>query len=263
MKSLPDNFLVLNHEGLHKVTTVIEPVQSIDHLLAKFSSEKMVIAKNIAEHPFGMIHEAIWTSEPVRFITVLELTRGAMVLDTQYKGYTKGDLSWVSPCFHKAEGSFNLRCAFDFEKWYQAGLRLFLALNHNQMVVNFWVFFQGQTYHIPFGNIFEGTEAICLGHNQKQHTEIFSVSKNRSEALSKTMLLLSGSTWNHDTFNVSRNVPILASLVRFNSDPERIDLPMMDPVDPVLIKKSSVATSKELLQITAKLIPTPIMPSNG
>jgi hypothetical protein len=261
MKTLPDNFLILTHEGLHKVSTVIEAVQSMDHLLAKFSSEKLVVAKNISEHPFGMIHEAIWTGEPQRFMTILELTKGSMVLDTQYRGHTNSkEESWVSPCFGKSEGSFSLRCAFEFEKWTQAGLKLFLALNFQQAVVYFWVYYQGQIYHVPFGNIFEGTEQICLGHNAKQHTDIFHVPQSRATALSKAIMLLSASVWNHDTFHAARNLPILTSLVRFNSDPDKLDLPMMDPLDPVLIKKSVVATSRDLVLITTKIVP-PIIQS--
>lgn len=263
MKHLPETFLILNHEGLHKVTCSIDPVQSMDHLLAKFSSEKLILAKNISEHPFGILHEAIWTSEPMRTMSILELTRGIMVLETQYKGYTskEPELNWVSPCFVKTEGSFPLRCGFEFEKWTQAGLRMFLALNHSTHQAHFWVYYQGQIYHLPFGNIFEGTEQICLGHNIRQHSDIFAIpEQTRSSSFAKLMMLLSASVWNHDAFNSSRCIGILSSLVRFNSASDQTDLPMMPPKDPDLIKKSVVASSRELVQITTKIIP-PIIQS--
>jgi hypothetical protein len=255
MKSLPDTFLVLNHEGLHKVTMSIDAVQSMDNLLARFGSEKLIVAKNLADHPWGMVHEAIWTSEPARFMTVLELTKGTMVLDTQYRGHTSKspEQAWVSPCFVKAEGSFALRCAFDFGVWAGAGLRMFLALAHGQNVVYLWVYYLGQVYHVPFGNVFEGTEQVCLGQNTKGHHDIFLAPQSRTAALAKALNLLSISVWNHDTFQAGRNVPILASLVRFNSDPDRVDLPMMAPLEPDQIKKMPVATNRELVTVTAKL----------
>jgi hypothetical protein len=256
MKSLPDLFLVLNHEGLHKVSLNIEAIQSIDHLLAKFTTEKLILARDIAEHSFGMIHQAIWTSEPARYMTVLELNKGSMILDTQYKGHTstEPDSGWVSPCFVKGEGTFALRCAFEFEKWAAVGLRMFLALNHSQHCINFWVYYSGQVYHVPFGNLFEGTEQICLGHNAKLHSEIFHDVQSRSTSLTKAMHLLSISTWNSDTFNGPRNIPILRDLVRFDSNPDKTDLPMMEPINPEQIKKSPVVTVKDLITITGKII---------
>jgi hypothetical protein len=264
MKNLPEAFLILNHEGLHKVTMTIEPIQQFDHILATFSQEKLLLSTNIADHPYGMIHQAIWTSEPTRYMTILELTRGTMVLDTQYQGHsrlTPTEEHWVSPTFNKLEHSFPLRCAFEFSKWCAAGLRMFLALAHSTSHVHSWVYYEGQIYHLPFGNIFEGTEQICLGQNTKPHAEIFRNLHSKAVGLTKAMELLSASVWNHDTFNAARSTPILNSLVRFNSDSSNgVELAMMDPLDPAIIKKSAVATSKDLVQITQRLIP-PILQS--
>jgi hypothetical protein len=265
MKNLPDAFLVLNHEGLHKVTMTIEPIQPFDQILATFGQEKLLISHNIADHPYGMIHQVLWTSEPTRYMTILELTRGTMVLDTQYQGHsvtTPVEQNWVSPCFLKFENSFPLRCAFEFSKWCAAGLRMFLALAHSTAHIHLWVYYDGQIYHLPFGNIFEGTEQICLGQNTKPHADIFRPNHSKALGLTKAMELLSASVWNHDTFNAPRSTPILNSLVRFNSDSSSgVELAMMDPLDPAIIKKSVVATSKDLVQITQRLIPTPILQS--
>lgn len=245
---------MLTHEGIQKVSFSIEDVQSIDNLLQKFSQERLQVIRNVADHPFGTLHEAVWSSQPPRYMSVLELTHGEIILDTLYKGQAIKDDVWVSPCFIAGEGTFNLRCAFQFKVWNDAGLKLFLGLSSTRRQLFFWVYYSGQIYHVPFGNIFEGSEAICLGHNDKMHREIFhTLGQTNSMSLTRALALLSDSTWNSDTFH-SRNIPILAALVRFDSN--HSELPMLPPLQPDIIKKSAVATSKELVEVTARIIQT-------
>lgn len=253
MKNLPEKFLALTHEGLHRITIAIEPIQSIDHLLAKFSQDKMFLCSQTADHPYGIQHEVIWTSDSPRYMAVLELTRGIMVLNTQYVTVTSEDETvapWVSPCFTKTTGSFPLRCGFDFEVWTNAGLRMFLGLTNGK--VQIWVFYAGQIYKPPFGNVFETSCDICLGHNNAAYAGIFQIpGQAHSTSFSKALQLLSDSIWNYDAFRAADAAP-LKQLVRFNAgDPS---LGMLPPTDPALIKKCSVAANKVLVDITAAII---------
>jgi hypothetical protein len=181
------------------------------------------------------------------------LTKGQMVLSTEYLAFAKSEdnIAWVYPSFLHTEESFPLRCLFDFGVWHAAGLRLFLALNFTQASVFFWVYFDGQIYRPPFGNIFENTSQVCLGPNKEQHFSIFTAGQPGNVSLVKTVQLLNDSTWNHDTFH-SKYSAILKSLVRFDS--EKPELPMLPPLDPPLIKKSTVVTNKELADITSHIV---------
>jgi hypothetical protein len=149
------------------------------------------------------------------------------------------------------EESFPLRCLFDFGVWHRAGLRLFLALNFAQGSVFMWVYFDGQIYRPPFGNIFENTSQICLGANKDVHQEIFHPGQTSDLSLAKTMQLLNNSTWNHDTFQ-AKYIGLLKTLVRFDSESQ--ELPMLPPLDPPLIKKATVVTNKDLADITTNII---------
>lgn len=242
---------MLTHEGLHRITIDIEPVQPIDLLLAKFNHEQLFVLKNVNDHPFGFQHEAIWSSSPPRRMTVLELTKGLIVFNTTYAAINKKEEAWVYPSFSSGEGSFTLRCAFDFNIWAKAGLRLFLGLSHYQSAAFLWVYYVGQIYRPPFGNIFD-TCQICLGHNEKQNKEIFnSYQQPNSVSLIKMIQLLSDSVWNHDTFR-SSDLTVLQSLVRFDSG--KSELPMLPPLTPELITKCQVASNKELSMVTKQLV---------
>src|SRR6267142_520863 len=160
MKSLPDQFLILTHEGLSKVSLSFEQVQNIDTLLSRFTAEKLVLIPRVATHPFGYQHAANWTSVSPKSWAVLELTQGKIVLSTLYASVSGEDGEWAYPCFAPSENSFPLRCLFDFQVWHQAGLRMFLALNMPQAAAHFWVYYEGQIYKPPFGNIFESTSQL-------------------------------------------------------------------------------------------------------
>jgi hypothetical protein len=250
MKQIPESFLMLTHEGLFRANIQLENVYNIDKLLARFSQEKMLVVPRVSEHPFGLIHQAVWTGEPLRRMSILELTKGQMILATKYRSVSKAveGNTWVSPCFVTTNDSFDLRCAFDFSVWKEAGLQLFLGLNNNARTLQFWVHYKGQIYRPPFGNIFEASCQLCLGHNEKAYLKIFSPKQLDSVSLSHAVGLLNDSPWNADTFNAQRDLSILNKLIRFDSNKQ--ELPMLPPLDPDSISKCSVAANQVLAQIT-------------
>lgn len=254
MTSLPQSFLILTHEGLSRVQFSYDAVQSMDNILSKFTAERFYLAAMVADSPYGYQHHAAFVTTPPRAWQILELTRGTMVLNTAYDSLKNKDgQSWVYPTFGKGEKGFTLRCLFDFEIWAKAGLRLFLGLNPATTSAHLWVYYNGQIYRPPFGNIFESTAQICLGPNKEQYNSIFkSDGQTDSVSLAKTMQLLNDSMWNADTFNSSTNLPILKSLVRFDADSQ--ELPMLPPLEPALITKANVITHKDLAIITTNLI---------
>jgi hypothetical protein len=258
MKQLPNSFLTLTHEGVHRVTIQAESVYNIDALIAKFALEKQLVFPRIAELPFGQLHLAVRTSHPPWKMAILELSAGSMVFDTlyhpvkreseDYPELERGE--WISPCFIKLKDSFPLRCEFQFKLWHEAGIKLFLSVS-SQNLVQFWVYFDGQIYRPPFGNIFESTYQICMGNNGTQITKALDPRIPDSLKLSHIINILSGSPWNADTF-LAEDVQVLNDLVRFDSTKE--ELPMLSPLNPEKIKKCRVAANKDLAEITAKIV---------
>lgn len=248
---------MLTHEGVHRVTIGMDPVYSIDALIAKFAQEKQLIFPRIAQLPFGLLHLVVRTADPPWKMTVLELTEGALVFDTLYHAVRKAEddtgpaAEWVSPCFSKLKDSFPLRCAFEFARWAEAGLRLFLSVNHPHAQVQFWAYYDGQIYRPPFGNIFESTYVICLGHNEAQISKALAPANPDSLKLSLIIAALSSSPWNADTF-IPSDVSVLNDLIRFDSS--KTDLPMLPPLNPARIKECHVAANKNLADITAKIV---------
>jgi hypothetical protein len=181
-----------------------------------------------------------------------------MMLSTQYADGAKGEVTdvWVSPTFLKAgENGFPLRCLFDFGIWAKAGLRMFMGLNIAGHGVYLWVLYdQGtpQIYRPPFGNIFEASCQVCLGHNEAQLRDAFFPGPMTGMTV-KMIELLASSNWNHDTFR-SSDIAVLKELVRF--DATKPDLPMLPPTDPSLITKCSIASNKELADMTLALLRT-------
>lgn len=227
----------------------MESVYSIDKLLARFSTEKLLVIPRISDHPNGILHAAVWSSEPMRRMIVLELTRGEMVLATKYQTITVNDETWVSPCFVHTEKSFDLRCAFQFPVWKEAELSLFLGLNPIAHTLQLWVHYGGQIYRPPLGNIFDGSCQICLGHNEKVYNKIFHTPRQpENVSLNHALGLLNDSMWNGDTFNAGRDLPVLNKLIRFDSSKQ--DLPMLPVLQPELISKCAVAANRDLAQIT-------------
>jgi hypothetical protein len=259
-KTIPNTFLMLTHEGLSRVTIVSESVQSIDQILAKFASDKHLFIYGAGENPFGLVHVSGWTGNSHRTWAILELSKGQMMFSTQY-GERKGndpdgkEVTWISPTFFKdsSGGGFPLRCLFDFSVWAKDGLRMFLGLNTTNRGVYLWVLYTpvGQIYRPPFGNIFESSCQICLGHNTEQLNDIFFPRQPHSTSTAKAVQALGASTWNHDTFRAADATP-LSGLVRFN--PAKPDLPMLPPTDPALITKCSIASNKDLVDITHALL---------
>lgn len=252
-KQLPDKFLMLTHEGLARVTIVQEPIYQIDQLISRFGSEKLVTVARVADHPHGTIHLAVRTGQPIWKMAVLELTAGSMVLSTEYKVITEGELeteqTWVSPVFGKDDTSFPLRCKFEFAIWARANLRMFLGAASNS-TLNLWVYYEGQIYRPPFGNIFD-TCQLCVGHNEGLLSKAFSYTQTYSETFNKAIQLMSDSPWNIDTFH-HEELAYLQTLVRFDSNQK--ELPMLDPISPELIKKCKVAANKDLAEITAAIV---------
>jgi hypothetical protein len=261
MKQLPNSFLTLTHEGVHRVTIQTESVFNIDALIAKFALEKQLVFPRIAESPFGQLHLAVRTTNPPWKMAILELSAGSMVFDTLYHPVKRESEDyedhpefkpeeWVSPCFIKFKDSFPLRCEFQFKLWHEAGIKLFLSVS-SQNLVQFWAYFEGQIYRPPFGNIFESTYQICMGHNETQITKAFDPRIPDSVKLSHIINILSGSPWNADTF-LEKDVSVLNDLVRFDSTRE--ELPMLSPLKPERIKECQVAANKDLAEITAKIV---------
>ena len=169
MTSLPQSFLILTHEGLARVQFSYDAVQSMDNILSKFTAERFYLASRVAELPYGYQHHAAFVTTPPRSWQILELIRGTMVLNTAYtahKSKDKGGPSWVYPTFGKSEEGFTLRCLFDFELWTSAGLRLFLGLNPATTSAHLWVYYNGQIYRPPFGNIFRVHRPALSGSEQ-------------------------------------------------------------------------------------------------
>jgi hypothetical protein len=258
MKQLPNSFLTLTHEGVHRVTISTESVYNIDALIAKFALEKQMVFPRIAELPFGQLHLAVRTSHPPWKMAVLELSAGSMVFDTLYhpvkresEDYPEAERGeWISPCFIKTKDSFPLRCVFQFKLWHEAGIKLFLSVS-SQNLVQFWVYFDGQIYRPPFGNIFESSYQICMGHNELQITKALDPRIPDSLKISHIINILSGSPWNADTF-LQEDVSVLNDLVRFDSTRE--ELPMLLPLNPQRIKECRVAANRDLAEITAKIV---------
>lgn len=251
MNQLPPQFLILTHEGIFRAVVSLEQVYNIDTLLARFVTEKLTVLRDVAEHPYGLQHLAIWGAR--NRMAVLELTKGAMTLATDYREVKDAvtDESWVSPCFRHEAGSFQLRCAFDFGVWASAGLRLFLGLNSQARTLQLWLYYDGQIYRPPLGNIFDATCQICLGRNESFHKDIFRTRQPDSAALSNAVGLLSNSTWNADTFH-SGDLPAIAQTIRFDSSKQ--ELPMLAPRALEMLKQCSVAANKDLAAVTQSLI---------
>lgn len=248
MKILPEKFIMLTEEGLSRVIITAEQIYSIDALIAKLGQEKQLIFTRLADHPNGIMHMLIRTSERPRRMPVLELTQGYMVLSTQYHAVITGEGEWVSPCFIKNNNSFLLRCKFEFSRWSQCGLRMFLALQDRSFYL--WVYFDGQIYRPPFGNVFDSCQ-LCLGHNEGLLAKAFDYQQTHSATFSKGLQLLSDSEWNQDVFPSQAKEP-LDSLVRF--DAGSADLPMLEPLTPSLIKNMPVAANKDFAEITAQIV---------
>jgi hypothetical protein len=256
MTTLPQQFLILSHEGIYRATINLDSVHSIDALLSRFTADKLVVLGHCAEHSHGIVHEVAWGGHNAwggsnNRMAVLELTKGSMVLTTLYHEVKGDEISWVSPSFGLTTGSFPLRCAFEFKVWADAGLRLFLGLNPYARTLQFWVYFGGQIYRPPFGNIFDGTCQLCLGKNDPLTQNIFRTKQPDTTSLSYALQLLSDSTWNSDTFH-SEDMKPLAHLVRFDSSLQ--ELPMLPPRNPELIKKCAVAANKDLVAITQGIL---------
>jgi hypothetical protein len=231
----------------------MESVYSIDKLLNKFSIEKTMVIPRVSEHPYGIIHQVAWTGESLRRMSVLELTKGQMILATKYRTVTVGEETWVSPCFVLTDKAFDLRCAFQFSVWREAGLQLFLGLNNTARTLQLWVHYGGQIYRPPLGNIFEASCQLCLGHNDKSYHKIFNtLGQPDSVSLSHAITLLNDSLWNADTFKPDRDLPILNQLIRFDSS--KHDLPMLPPLEVSMIAKAAVAANRDLAQITNAIL---------
>jgi hypothetical protein len=258
MKQLPNTFLTITHEGVHRVTIDTESVFNVDALIAKFALEKQLVFPRIAETPFGQLHLAIRTSNPPWKMAILELSGGSMIFDTLYhavkregEDYPQTERGeWISPCFTKVKNSFPLRCQFQFKLWHEAGIKLFLSVS-SQNFVQFWAYFDGQIYRPPFGNIFDSSYQICTGHNEKEIIKALDLKLPDSLKISHIISVLSGSPWNADTFHYE-DVSVLADLVRFDSTKE--ELPMLPPLYPERIKQCQVAANKDLAEITARIV---------
>src|ERR1700746_3441327 len=94
---IPDTFLMLTHEGLARVSIQIEAIQSIDAILAKFSSDKQMFVRNAGRTPYGPVHISSWTGASPRTWVIQELSSGVMMLSTLYETVTENDMTWVSP----------------------------------------------------------------------------------------------------------------------------------------------------------------------
>lgn len=251
--------MTLTHEGIHRVSIACEPVYNIDALVSRFAQEKQLIFPRIAEVPFGLLHLAVRSSATPWKMAVLELSSGSMVFDTLYhpvkrandEGYEEHELGeWISPCFCKVKDSFPLRCEFQFNLWYEAGLRLFLSVSSGNLV-QFWVYFDGQIYRPPFGNIFESSYQVCFGHNETALVKALDNRYSDSGKLSRILTMLSSSPWNADTF-IQGDIAILNDLVRFDST--KAELPMLPPLNPHRIKECHVAANKDLADITGRIV---------
>lgn len=245
MNSLPQSFLVVNHEGVHRCYISLEQVTDFAQVVGKFAQHKILLVQNVANHPYGRIHLALNSRDSLP-IVILDAFKGKLGLQTNYHLVKTGKESWISPRYlsgGEKEASFELRCEFDFEVWRSSGLRLFFALNFNERLAQTWVAWKGQNYRVPFGNVFD-TGAICTGN----HPEDFLRADSLFTGLDKLMAHLEASTWNADAFDV-KWVPTINKLVRFEPN----TLKMLSPFNPELITELGVMAHPTLAEIT-KLI---------
>jgi hypothetical protein len=242
MNSLPQNFLVVNHEGVHRCYISVEPVTDFQHLVAKFATHRFVLVRKLAKHPNGFIHLAV-SSRDNQPILILEATEGTLGLQTYYHLVKHRDHSWISPRFLQGrdeQATFELRCEFDFAEWTAAGLRMFFTLNYPERICQAWVTWKNQNYRVPFGNVFE-TGAICM-----ENDSFFKGSA--LEGVDKMMAHLGSSQWNADAFDFNW-VPKISKLVRFDQE----SLKMLNPIEPELITELGVMAHPTIAEIT-KLI---------
>jgi hypothetical protein len=239
---------MLTHEGIQRVQLTIEPVYTIDSLISKFGQEREVVLTRVADHPNGLLHLAVRTSERLWKMAILELTKGHMTLETWYNAYDREGQQWVAPVFGQTDRTFSLRCKFEFGVWAQSGLRLFLGTYGQQ--ISLWVYYEGQIYRPPFGNIFD-TCQLCIGRNEGLLEKAFSYQQTDSAHFSKVIQLLSESPWNLDTFH-PKDIDALVNNVRFDST--KTELSMLPPLKPELIKNCMVAANKDLAAITAQIV---------
>lgn len=254
MKELPSKFLILTHEGVSRVELSINPVYNLDALIGRFAVEKLLVLPHVSDSVYGPVHLAAWTSSPTRQMIVQELSGSNLVFQTKYEAVKTAQESWVSPVFLKTESGFDLTCRFEPALWTQSGLRLFVSQSFPARFFQMWVYYEGQIYRPPFGNIFDGTCQLCLGHNETAIAKLYDPKLSHQQTLLDLIGLLNVSVWNGDTFH-SEDILVLKKLVRFDSEQEH--LPMLPPLSPELIKKCKVAANKELADITAQIILAP------
>lgn len=245
MNQLPQQFLIVNHEGLHRAYITLEPVSDFGNMVAKFSHHKMLVARNLGYHPYGILHLGIHSRDGAS-ILILEANKGMMGLQTQYHlVQTEKYGEWISPCFvssNQTANPFELRCEFDFQIWAQSGLKMFFAINSMEGLVQLWAGWERQNYRAPFGNIFE-TGSICTGISK--YEDFFTIPM---AGLDKLLTHLSASVWNADAFDSRWIVPI-SQLVRFDAK----SLKMLPPLRPESIVKLGVMAHANISDLT-KLI---------
>lgn len=250
MRSLPSNFLVVNHEGIFRCTTSFEEVVGMDQLLARHAQHKLIVLRNIAAHPFGPVHLAVHTRNELP-ILILEAKHGFMRLLTQYHPVRRDGDSWISPRFFENDSSFEMECAFDFTVWSTAGFRMFFAINLFENNLAMWTTYNNQNYRVPFGNVFEDGR-ICMGGGLEDHllSEFF---VNKEEGLvnnfTRFIEALASSRWNNDALE-PRCVGPISRLVRFNRETNV----MMPPDDPTRITFMGIMANATLAELTKRII---------
>jgi len=247
MKQLPQNFLVVNNEGVFRCYTTFEEVVGLEHLLARHAQHRYVMVKDLAAHPLGMIHLGIHTREGLPFL-ILEAYQGTMGLETYYRSYSKDGERWIAPRYYTSEHTFEMRCEFDFKVWTEAGFKIFFGINFMEHSLNMWTTYEGQNYRVPFGNIYEDGK-ICTGEDQR--TDLYFRLQPGGWVTNLDLLInnLSASKWNGDAIRSSL-VNTIMTLVRFNPD----NLQMLPPLNPNLIKDLGINGHPTLAEITKHII---------
>ena len=236
---------MVNHEGLFRCYTSIEPVTGLEALLARQTTHRLLVVRNLCRHWLGLVHLGVHTRDGLP-IVILEATQGTMGLNTRYRQVKSSvEPNWLSPNFADNSGTFELNCEFNFGVWADAGFKMYFAINLVEHVLQMWTSYKGQNYRVPFGNVFE-TGNICMGGRTRDIAPLEAIfSGSLIDNLDGSIAYLGASTWNADAFSSNWIRPI-GQLVRFRTE----DMAMLPPLSPDRIAEIGVMANPTLAEIT-------------
>jgi hypothetical protein len=251
MKHLPQNFLAVNHEGVFRVYMSFEEVSGLEQLLARHAQHRLLVVKNVASNPFGIVHLGVHTRDSLP-IYILEARQGTMGLVTHYAARRRAETNetWISPRFFSNERTFETRAEFDFSVWTQAGFKMFFAINLFEHLLHLWTWFEGQNYRVPFGNVYEDGR-ICSGETEETVEGIMTLNNGGSwsDNLTKLVKHVSESHWNGDAIHTP-TVNAITQLVRFDAK----NMQMLPPHDATEIIKMGIMGNPTLAEITKQIV---------